>query len=165
MNPPVRGRRHLETIREALADGTIDCIGSDHAPHTLAEKNQPYPQSPSGIPGVQTILPLLLTAVRTGWLTLADVVRVTSEAPARVYGIRGKGRLEVGTDGDLVLVDPAVRQPLPTAWLQSRAGWSPHVGTLLAGWPTTTVLRGSVVWRDLAPVGEPDGRPISFEGA
>ena len=164
MNPPVRGRRHQEALREALVDGTIACIGSDHAPHALEEKNRPYPASPSGIPGVQTILPLLLTAVRSGWLTLTDVVRVTAEAPARVYGLRGKGRLEPGADGDVVLVDPTVRQPLPVGWLQSRAGWSPYVGTLLAGWPTVTVLRGRVVWRDRVPVGEPAGRPVVFEG-
>jgi dihydroorotase len=165
MNPPVRGRRHQAALREALADGTLTCIGSDHAPHTLEEKQRPYPDSPSGIPGVQTVLPLLLTAVRAGWLALPDVVRVTAEAPARVYGIRGKGRLAVGADADLVFVDPEVRQPLPTAWLRSRAGWSPHVGTLLAGWPTTTILRGRVVWRDLGPVGEPEGRPVTFGDA
>jgi len=163
MNPPVRDRRHQEALREALADGTIACIGSDHAPHTLEEKSRPYPASPSGIPGVQTILPLLLTAVREGWLTLPDVVRVTAEGPARVYGIRGKGTLEPGADGDLVVVDPAVCEPLPPAWLRSRAGWSPHVGTLLAGWPRTTVLRGRAVWDRHEPVGEPAGRPVAFQ--
>lgn len=162
MNPPVRDRRHQDALREALADGTIACIGSDHAPHTLEEKAQPYPKSPSGIPGVQTILPLLLTAVRDGWLSWADVIRVTSTAPAEVYGIRGKGRLEEGFVGDVVVVDPEVEGPLALEWLRSRAGYSPYVGLRLAGWPTTTVLRGHVVYRDHATVGEARGRPLTF---
>jgi dihydroorotase len=164
MNPPVRGREHLEALRAALTDGTVACIGSDHAPHTVEEKARPYPKSPSGIPGVQTILPLLLTAVRDGWLRLTDLPRVTAEEPARVYGIAGKGRIEPGYDGDLVVVDPEVRGPLPAAWLRSRAGYSPYVGMLLAGWPVATILRGRVVYRDHEPVGDPSGRPLRFAG-
>jgi dihydroorotase len=162
MNPPVRDARHRDALRAALADGRIACIGSDHAPHTLEEKAQPYPKSPSGIPGVQTILPLLLTAVRDGWLTLADIVRVTCGGPARVYGIARKGALAAGMDGDLVLVDPQVRVPLQLAWLHSRAGYSPYVGLETAGWPVTTVLRGRVAYRGHAPVGPAAGAPLSF---
>jgi dihydroorotase len=164
MNPPVRDRRHRDALREALADGTLDCIGSDHAPHTAEEKARPYPESPSGIPGVQTILPLLLTAVHgpDPWLTLADLVRVTCEAPARVYGILGKGRIGPGEDGDLAVVDPAERGPLAAAWLESRAGWSPYEGLPLSGWPEATVLRGRVAYRDHRPVGPPSGRPVRF---
>jgi dihydroorotase len=162
MNPPVRDRRHRDALRAALADGTIACIGSDHAPHTLAEKGRRYPDSPSGIPGVQTILPLLLTAVRDGWLRLEDVPRVTADGPARVYGIAGKGRLEPGYDGDLVVVDPAVRGPLPLAWLHSRAGYSPYEETELAGWPELVVLRGRVAYRGHAAVGPAAGRPVRF---
>ena len=139
MNPPVRERRHMEAIREGVATGTLGCIGSDHAPHTLEEKARPYPDSPSGIPGVQTTLPLLLTAVEEGWLRIEDVVRITSHAPARIYGIRGKGGLEPGMDGDLVVVDPDVREELSTGWLRSRAGFSPYSGMPLAGWPDLTV--------------------------
>ena len=131
-------------------------------PHTLAEKAQPYPASPSGIPGVQTILPLLLTACREGWLDLPGVVRITAEGPRRAYGIDRKGRLGVGEDGDLAIVDPEVKDPLRLEWLHSRAGYSPYVGIQLAGWPTATVLRGRVAYRDHAPVGEPDGRPLAF---
>src|SRR5204862_4631963 len=134
-----------------------------HAPHTLAEKSEPYPRSPSGIPGVQTILPLLLTGVRDGWLALHDVVRVTCSAPARVYGIERKGALEPGFDGDLALVDPRVREPLRLEWLRSRAGYSPYVGLQTAGWPVVSVLRGRIAYRDHAPVGSPRGRPVSFE--
>jgi dihydroorotase len=164
MNPPVRELRHRDALREALVEGVLTCIGSDHAPHTIDEKMQPYPRSPSGIPGVQTILPLLLTAVREGWLTLGDVVRVTSEAPARVYGIARKGRIARGYDGDLALVDLAIRRPLPLDWLRSRAGYSPYVGMLLSGWPVATVLRGRVVHADHEARGEADGRPLAFEG-
>lgn len=162
MNPPVRDRRHGDALREALADGTIACIGSDHAPHTAEEKALPYPKSPSGIPGVQTILPLLLTAVRDGWLTLDDVVRVASSAAVRVYGIEGKGSLAPGRDGDLVVVDPGVREPLRLEWLRSRAGFSPFVGWETAGWPTHTVLRGEVAYADHAAVGTPRGAALRF---
>lgn len=162
MNPPVRDRRHQEALRQALAEGVLTCIGSDHAPHTLGEKERPYPQSPSGIPGVQTILPLLLTAVREGWLTLPDVVRVASSGAARAYGIVGKGGLEPGCDGDLVVVDPKERGPLPLEWLRSRAGYSPYVGMRLAGWPVTTVLRGSIVYRAHGTCDDPTGQPLRF---
>ncbi len=162
MNPPVRDRRHRDALREALADGTIACIGSDHAPHTLEEKARPYPESPSGIPGVQTILGLLLTAVQDGWLTLADVVRVTCTGPADVYGIARKGRLVPGADGDCVVVDPDERGPLPLEWLESRAGYSPYEGRELFGWPETTVLRGRIAYADRAPVAPARGRPLEF---
>lgn len=162
MNPPVRDARHRDVLRAALADGTIQCIGSDHAPHTPAEKARPYPDSPSGIPGVQTILGLLLTAVRDGWLRLEDVARVCCAGPAAVYGLRGKGRLAPGFDGDLVVVDPQEKGPLQGAWLHSRAGYSPYEGVPLAGWPRATVLRGEVVYRAGASVGAPAGRPLAF---
>lgn len=165
MNPPVRDRGHQLALREALKEGTLWCIGSDHAPHHLDEKALPYPKSPSGIPGVQTILPLLLTAVRDGWLDLTDIPRIICEGPARAYGIAGKGALRPGYDGDLVVVDPNEQGPLPLEWLRSRAAYSPYVGMRLAGWPETTVLRGRIVYHDHAPVGEPSGRPLSFDSA
>jgi dihydroorotase len=162
MNPPVRDRRHRDTLRQALVDGVLTCIGSDHAPHTLAEKAKPYPDSPSGIPGVQTILGLLLTAVRDGWLTLPDVVRVACAGAAQTYGLVGKGTLTPGADGDLVVVDPNVRRPLPLGWLHSRAGYSPYEGIELAGWPTTTVLRGRVAYSLAAGPAAADGRVARF---
>ena len=164
MNPPVRGIEHQEALRLALRKGPVTCIGSDHAPHTREEKSRPYPHSPSGIPGTQTILPLLLSAVAEGWLDHASILRLCLEGPIKVYGIQGKGPLEVGCDGDVVLVDPTVRGPLPLEWLESRAGFSPFVGTALAGWPSTTVLRGRIVYRDHRLLPPPSGRPLSFGG-
>ena len=162
MNPPVRDLRHRDALRQALVDGVIHCIGSDHAPHTLAEKHRPFPEAPSGIPGVQTILPLLLTAVRDGWLRLCDVARVACHAATQVLGIEGKGDLAPGYDGDVVVVDPREQGPLRLEWLHSRAGWSPYVGWDLAGWPQVVVLRGEIVYRDRAPVGAPQGRALRF---
>jgi dihydroorotase len=161
MNPPVRDARHRDVLRQALVDGTITCIGSDHAPHTLLEKAKPYPDSPSGIPGVQTILALLLTAVRDGWLHFSDIVRVCCAGPAAVWGLAGKGVLRAGSDGDLVVVDPGVTGPLPLGWLRSRAGYSPYAGLRLGGWPQVTVLRGQIVYRDHCALGAV-GQPLTY---
>lgn len=162
MNPPIRDRRHRDALREALIDGTLTCIGSDHAPHSLEEKARPYPESPSGIPGVQTTLPLLLTAVRDGWLAYPDIVRICVTGPVRAYGLADKGELRPGAAGDLVLVDLSRQDPLPASWLRSRAGYSPYESMPLAGLPVATVLRGRVVYRGNTAVGEAVGRPVSF---
>ena len=162
MNPPVRDEVHRDIIRGGLLDGTINCIGSDHAPHTAEEKAKPYPHCPSGIPGVQTILGLLLTAVKDGWMTLEDVARVGSSAACEVFGIKGKGSLAIGSDGDLVVVDLDERGPLKEEWLRSRAGWSPFVGRELNGWPVLTALAGRVAYKDHALVGEPAGKPLRY---
>jgi dihydroorotase len=166
MNPPVRERRHRDRLREALASGEAACVGSDHAPHTAEEKAKPYPTSPSGIPGVQTTMALLLTAIAEGWLDWDGYLRATNTGPRRVYGIQGKGLVEPGVDGDLVIVDRGNRGPLAASWLRSRVPTNPFVGRALAGWPVATVLRGRVVYRHGEPtgatVGEPSGRPLRF---
>ncbi len=162
MNPPVRERHHQEALRRALVEGPVTCIGSDHAPHTPEEKAKPYPHSPSGIAGTQTILPLLLTAVRDGWLSRQDIVRLCVDGPRHVYGIQNKGIWDIGCDGDVALVDPTITEPLPTEWLRSRAGRSPFEGIPLAGWPVTTFLRGEVVYDNHERVGPPNGRPLTF---
>ncbi|MCA8980955.1 MAG: dihydroorotase [Planctomycetes bacterium] len=162
MNPPVRDRRHQDALRAALKDGPITCIGSDHAPHTAEEKAKAFPKSPSGIAGVQTTLPLLLTAVRDGWLTESDILRLCIDGPIRVYGLLGKGALDVGKDGDVALVDPRITAPIAMDWLQSRAGGNPFVGVQTAGLPVTSVVRGQVVWSDGRPASQAVGRPVRF---
>ncbi|MDB4736328.1 dihydroorotase [Planctomycetota bacterium] len=164
MNPPVRDRAHQEVLREAAADGTAACIGSDHAPHTAEEKAQPFPVSPSGIAGVQTTLPLLMTAVRDGWLRLEDIVRLCVDGPARVYGDTGRGPLSPGALGNAVLVDPHAGGRVDERPFHSRAGRTPFADVALAGWPVGTVLRGNVAYLEGSARGPSAGRMVTFPG-
>jgi dihydroorotase len=162
MNPPIRDARHREALWRAVRDGTVDVIGSDHAPHTRAEKAEPYPKSPSGMPGVQTLLPLLLDHMNAGRLTLARLVDLTSAGPARVFNIAGKGRIAAGYDADFVLVDLRAARTITDDWIASRCGWTPFAGMKVTGWPMATVIRGRVVMRDGEVVGKPSGKPVRF---
>ena len=144
MNPPIREARHRDGLWQAVRDGVVDCIGSDHAPHTLEEKAKPYPTSPSGMAGVQTLLPLLLDHMAAGRLTLERIVDLTSAGPQRIYDIAGKGRIAVGYDADLVLVDLETRRVIRNEWIASRCGWTPFDGREVKGWPKATILRGHV---------------------
>jgi len=147
MNPPVRDGRHRAAIWQGLAQGVIDVLGSDHAPHTREEKAKAYPQSPSGMTGVQTLVPIMLDHVNAGRLSLARFVDLTSAGPARLFGIAGKGRIAVGYDADLTLVDLRRRATVTDGWIASRAGWTPYDGTSVTGWPVGTVIRGhKVMW-------------------
>jgi dihydroorotase len=162
MNPPIRDARHRDALWRAVRDGTVDVIGSDHAPHTRAEKAEPYPKSPSGMPGVQTLLPLLLDHMNAGRLTLARLVDLTSAGPARVFNIAGKGRIAAGYDADFVLVDLRAARTITDDWIASRCGWTPFAGMKVTGWPMATVIRGRVVMRDGEVVGKPSGKPVRF---
>jgi dihydroorotase len=162
MNPPIRDARHRQALWQAVETGVVDVIGSDHAPHTRDEKARPYPESPSGMAGVQTLLPLMLDHVHAGRLSLARLVDLTSTGPARVFGLPGKGRIAPGHDADLVLVDLARRQTITNARIASRCGWTPFDGQEVTGWPVATVLRGRVVMREGEVIGEPTGQPVHF---
>ena len=162
MNPPIREARHREALWRAVQQGVVDCIGSDHAPHTREEKAKPYPQSPSGMPGVQTLLPLLLDHMNAGRLTLERLIDLTSAGPARLYGIAGKGRIAVGYDADLTLVDLKARRTIREAWIASRCGWTPFDGMTVTGWPIATLVRGRVVMRDDQLIATPSGGFVRF---
>ncbi|VFR47620.1 Dihydroorotase [plant metagenome] len=163
MNPPVRGPQHQEALWRGIREGVVDVLGSDHAPHTLEEKAKPYPQSPSGMTGVQTLLPLMLTHVNQGRLSLQRLVDLTSAGPARVFGIEGKGRIALGMDADLTIVDLAARRTLDNAWIASVSGWTPYDGMRVTGWPIHTVVRGSAVVRDeTLAAAVPGGKPVRY---
>lgn len=165
MNPPVRSAEHREALWRGVASGVVDVIGSDHAPHTREEKARPYPDSPSGMPGVQTLLPVMLDHVAAGRLTLERLVDLVAEAPARLYRVRGKGRIAPGFDADLTLVDLGKTRVIDESWLASRCGWSPFAGVEVTGWPHATVVRGRVVMREDRLFGPPGGRPARFDVA
>ncbi|MEZ4399541.1 MAG: dihydroorotase [Kofleriaceae bacterium] len=165
MNPPIRDASHQAALWAAVTSGACDLLATDHAPHTLEEKARPYPQSPSGMPGVQTMLPLMLDHVAAGRLTLERLIDLVCTGPARVWGLSAKGRLAVGFDGDLTLVDLAARRTIRSADMASRCGWTPFDGREVTGWPVATVVRGHVVMRDGALVGDAIGRPLRFDEA
>jgi len=147
MNPPVRGVEHREGVWRGVEQGVIDVLGSDHAPHTLEEKAKPYPDSPSGMTGVQTLVPIMLDHVAAGRLTLQRFVDLTSAGPQRLFGIVGKGRLAAGYDADLTVVDLKRRETIRDSWIASRCGWTPYDGKTVTGWPVGTVVRGvRVMW-------------------
>jgi dihydroorotase len=148
MNPPIREKRHGEALWAALKAGVIDCIATDHAPHTREEKDKGYPHSPSGMPGVETSLPLMLNRVNEGLCTLPDVVKWMSVNPAKLYGLRGKGRIAAGYDADLVLLDMAKEKTIENGKLQTKVNWSPYDGWKVKGWPVTTIVNGRVVYRE-----------------
>jgi dihydroorotase len=162
MNPPIREARHRVRLWQGVADGTADVLGSDHAPHTLDEKAKPYPASPSGMPGVQTTVPVMLDHVAAGRLTLERLVDMTSAGPARLFQIAGKGRIAAGYDADLTIVDLNRGETITDRWIASRAAWTPYDGMKVTGWPVGTVIRGRrVMWENelLTPA---TGEPVRF---
>ena len=147
MNPPVRDGTHRAGIWRGLSQGIVDVLGSDHAPHTREEKAKAYPATPSGMTGVQTLVPIMLDHVNAGRLSLQRFVDLTSAGPARLFGIARKGRIAVGYDADLTVVDLKRSATITHGWIRSRAGWTPYDGMTVTGWPVGTVVRGHpVMW-------------------
>ncbi len=147
MNPPVRDATHRAALWRGLDQGVVDVLGSDHAPHARDEKAKAYPASPSGMTGVQTLVPLMLDHINAGKLTLARFVDLTSAGPNRLFGIACKGRIAVGYDADFTVVDLKRRATIRNADVGSRAGWTPYDGVTVTGWPVGTIVRGlRVMW-------------------
>lgn len=165
MNPPLRGSHSIKALVNGLNDGTIDMVASDHAPHLESEKDLDIRVAPSGVPGVETLMPLMLAAVRKNILPLSQMIMVTSRNPARAFGLDrlGKGRLEVGYDADLMIVDPRNLQPIRADMLHSKAGWTPFEG-MDAVFPEYTLSRGEVVWMEGSINAKP-GRGKFLEGS
>jgi dihydroorotase len=162
MNPPVRDASHRDGIWHGIAQGIIDVLGSDHAPHTLEEKAKTYPASPSGMTGVQTLVPVMLDHVNAGKLSLARFVDLTSAGPARLYNIAMKGRIAAGFDADFTIVDLKRSEIITNAWMASRAGWTPYDGMRVTGWPVGTFVRGRRAMWQGELVTPSTGEPVRF---
>jgi dihydroorotase len=165
MNPPIRDARHLDAAWAAVRDGTVDVVGSDHAPHSRAAKQRPWPDCAAGLTGVQTIVPLMLDHVTSGRLSISRLADLMCAGPARVYGLVGKGRLAAGYDADFTLVDLKRQRMIEERWIVSPCGWTPFAGQVCTGWPVATVVRGTVVMRDDTVLGAPRGAPVRFDAA
>ncbi|GAA5508319.1 dihydroorotase [Novipirellula caenicola] len=149
MNPSIKTRADNKGLWQGLLDGTIQVIATDHAPHTLEEKSQPYPQSPSGLPAVENSLALMLDQANVDRCTLNQIASWMSDAPARVWGMVGKGRIEAGYDADLVLVDMNEKRTIRDAQQHTKSRWSPWDGDTLQGWPVATYVHGHCVWNTI----------------
>src|ERR1700761_700465 len=162
MNPPIRDESHRQALWAAVHEGVIDVIGSDHAPHTREEKDKVYPDTPSGMPGVQTLATLLLDHVNKGNMSLERFVDLTAHGPQRIFGLAGKGRIARGWDADFTVVDMHHSRTIENSWIASRCGWTPFDGMTTKGWPVATVLRGQFVMRDFALTKASQGKPLRF---
>ncbi|QEE22704.1 dihydroorotase [Youhaiella tibetensis] len=162
MNPPVRDAAHRAGIWAGVDNGVADILGSDHAPHTREEKDKPYPSSPSGMTGVQTLVPIMLDHVNAGRMSLARFVDMTSAGPNRLFGIANKGRIAVGYDADLTIVDLKREETIRDEWVASRAGWTPYDGVKVTGWPVGTIIRGRTVMWENELLAASTGQPMRF---
>jgi dihydroorotase len=163
MNPPIRGKRHRAALWKALEQGIVDLIGSDHAPHTREEKADAYPHSPAGMPGVQTLLPLMLNHMNDGKLSLQKLVQLTSLNAKTLFKLQDKGEICVGGHADLTFVDLNRTETVTEDWIASRVGWSPFTGMALKGWPVGTMIRGEKVMWENQLVTPETGQPIRFD--
>jgi dihydroorotase len=165
MNPPVREPAHRAGVWRGVVQGIVDVLGSDHAPHTLEEKALPYPDSPSGMTGVQTLAPIMLDHVAAGRLTLQRLVDLTSAGPARAFGIACKGRIAAGYDADFTIVDLKRVETIRNGWIASRVGWTPYDGKSVSGWPVGTFVRGIRVMWEGELTGPSQGAAVRFAEA
>jgi len=162
MNPPIRDEGHRQGLWWGLDQGVVDIIGSDHAPHTLEEKAETYPASPSGMPGVQTLLPIMLDHVANGRLSLLRLMDLVCAGPVRLFGIAGKGRIAAGFDGDFTLVDLGAKRTILDQDMANVSGWTPFHGREVTGWPMATIIRGNIVMREGQLLGQAGGQPLRF---
>jgi len=163
MNPSIKSRADAAAVWQGLLDGTLEVIATDHAPHTLEEKRQPYPKSPSGLPAVENSLALLLNQVSLGLCSLRQVVSWMCEAPARVWNLQNKGAIREGWDADLVLVDLNRTAVVRNEDQLTKCGWSPWDGVSLTGWPVRTFVHGQTVYCDGRVTGTGTGREIQYD--
>ncbi len=162
MNPPVRDKSHWDAIWNGVREGVVDVLGSDHAPHTREEKDKGYPDTPSGMTGVQTLVPIMLDHVNAGRLTLERFVDLVAHGPQRIFGLQTKGRIAVGFDADFTIVDLKAKRTIENKWIASRCGWTPFDGVTVTGWPVGAILRGEAAMWEGELQGAARGVPLKF---
>lgn len=164
MNPPIRDQKHLQALWRGIADGTVDVIGSDHAPHTLEEKKKTYPDTPSGMTGVQTLLPIMLNHCHNGKLSLERLVELLHGNPVRLFGLKNRSGIVPGAEANLTLIDYHRTETITNRWIKSLCGWTPFDGMKVKGWPFATLIRGEVIMREgELTASAATGRPLVFE--
>jgi dihydroorotase len=162
MNPPIRDQRHYDAAWAAVRSGLVDNVGSDHAPHSRAAKERPWPETAAGLTGIQTLVPIMLDHVNAGRLSIGRLVDLMAAGPARVFGALNKGRMAAGYDADFTIVDMRHSRTIENDWIVTPAGWTPFAGMQVTGWPVITVVRGNVVMRNDEVIGQPSGRIVHF---
>ena len=162
MNPPIRSSRHFKALWKGVQNGVVDIIGSDHAPHTLEEKNKIYPNTPSGMPGVQTLLPLLLNHRHQGRLNLQTIVRLLAVNPHYIFKIQERGLIQEGFLAHLTLIDLKKEQRITKDWLAYKCKWSPFENLKVTGWPTAVFLRGELAMKENEIINSAKGQEIAF---
>ncbi len=162
MNPPIRDKSHYDRLWYAVKNNLNDTIGSDHAPHLKVNKDKEYPNSPSGMPGVQTLMPVMLNHVNDGKLSLSQLVNLVCENPVKIFGIKNKGYIKEGFDADFTIVDINKKIVIKNENIESKCGWSPFNGYEFKGTPVTTIVSGKIKMKDGKILGEPEGKPIIF---
>ena len=162
MNPPLRDKSHYDRLWYAVKNNLNDTIGSDHAPHLKINKDKEYPNSPSGMPGVQTLMPIMLNHINEGRLSLEQLINLVCENPVKIFGIKNKGFIKEGYDADFTVIDMNKTIKIENKKIESKCGWSPFDGDEFKGTPVATIIAGNIKMKDGEIVGEPDGTPLQF---
>jgi dihydroorotase len=162
VNPPLRSLKDSNALWQGIQNGVVDIVATDHAPHLLEEKKLPYPEAPAGVPGVQTVLPLLLHAVNKGRLSLEELAQLTSAMPAKLFGLKNKGKIEEGYDADLTVVDLDLEEKVCHHYLWTKCQWSPFHGWVLKGWPVMTLVGGELMYEWREKFGRKLGREVEI---
>ena len=162
MNPPIRDKTHYDRLWYAVKNNLNDTIGSDHAPHLKVNKEKEYPNSPSGMPGVQTLMPVMLNHINDGKLSLNQLMNLVCENPVKIFGIKNKGFIKEGYDADFTIVDMNKIIEIKNENIESKCGWTPFDGHKFKGTPVATIVGGNIKMKDGKIIGDPEGRPLVF---
>ena len=162
MNPPLRSKEHYDRLWVAIKNNIVDVLGSDHAPHLKSNKDKEYPNTPSGMPGVQTIFPIMIDHVNNGKLTLTQLINLMCENPCRIFGIKNKGFIKEGFDADLTIVDMSKKVTIKNEMMASKCGWTPFHNHKITGFPVGTIVNGILVMEDGKILIESKGKPLEF---